>query len=74
MALNRVRLRRREFPYFRDLAWIFGIALLIRVTWSLLAPQLDPFLRISPLLGDAASYDRIAQSLLNGTGYAEYPP
>lgn len=51
---------------------IFIIALVIRITWAILASSVDPFLRKDPLLGDAASYYRIAINLLNGNGYAQY--
>lgn len=58
----------------RDLVIIAGLMLIVRLVWALLAPALDPFLQQSPLLGDAASYDRIAKSILAGTGFTERPP
>lgn len=57
-----------------DAGVIFLSALVVRLVWALLAPEFDPFLQASPLHGDAASYDRIAQSLLSGTGFSERPP
>jgi 4-amino-4-deoxy-L-arabinose transferase-like glycosyltransferase len=57
-----------------DLAIILGLALAVRLVWALIAPSVDPFLVHSPLLGDAASYGRIAKSLLAGAGFAERPP
>lgn len=54
--------------------WLFLSALSIRIVWALLAPQIDPFLQLNPLHGDAASYDRIAQNLVNGFGFSEYAP
>jgi 4-amino-4-deoxy-L-arabinose transferase-like glycosyltransferase len=64
---------------FRPLVWltaikpvhIFILALLIRVVYTLVAPQVDPFLQRDPLLGDAGSYDRIIRSLLAGSGYRQ---
>jgi len=57
-----------------DLLVILGLALAVRLAWALLAPSLDPLLRESPLLGDAASYDRIAKSLSAGAWFSEFPP
>lgn len=59
---------------WQDLVIIAGLALVVRLAWALLTPSLDPFLQRSPLLGDAASYDRIARSLLAGTGLTPRPP
>lgn len=53
---------------------IVGLALIVRVAWALGSARLDPFLRIDPLHGDAASYVRIARGLLGGHGYSQYPP
>jgi 4-amino-4-deoxy-L-arabinose transferase-like glycosyltransferase len=53
---------------------IFFLALAVRLAWTAAAVQVDPFLRDAPLHGDAASYDRIIQSLLAGTGFSEHPP
>jgi len=50
---------------------IVGLALIIRIVWAIIAPEVDPFLVQSPLLGDAASYDRIAKSLMAGTGFVD---
>ena len=54
------------------LTFIFIIALLFRITWALLAASVDPFLNSNPLLGDAASYYRIAMNLLDGNGFSQY--
>lgn len=51
---------------------IFALALLVRVAYALVAPRIDPFLAQNPLLGDAASYDRIARTLMDGGMYGEY--
>ncbi len=64
---------------FSPLAWLtaikpahlFILALLVRVVYTLVAPQVDPFLQRDPLLGDAGSYDRIIRSLLAGSGYRQ---
>jgi len=53
---------------------IAGIALFVRLSYALMAPNVDPFLKLDPLHGDAASYDRIIRSLLANTGYSQYPP
>jgi 4-amino-4-deoxy-L-arabinose transferase-like glycosyltransferase len=52
--------------------FIFCLALLLRVCYALVATRIDPFLARDPLLGDAASYDRIARTLLAGGSYGEY--
>ncbi len=71
-------------PQLRRQAWvespglgmmfIFITSFGLRLVYVLLAGQIDPFLRENPLHGDAASYDRIARSLLNHTGYSVAPP
>ncbi|HNP71193.1 MAG TPA: glycosyltransferase family 39 protein [Kouleothrix sp.] len=53
-------------------AFVFGLALLLRCVYALAAPYADPFLARSPLLGDAASYDRIARTLLATGVYGEF--
>lgn len=50
---------------------VFSLALLLRVGYAIVAPSIDPFLIQDPLLGDAASYDRIARTLLAGGAYGE---
>lgn len=52
---------------------VFLLALLIRLLWAILAESYDPFLIRDPLLGDAASYHRIAINLLAGNGFAYAP-
>lgn len=52
--------------------FIFGLALFIRLAYALAAPHIDPFLVRNPLLGDAASYDRIARTLLADGTYGEF--
>jgi len=47
-----------------------ALALLLRIVWSLQAPQWDPKLRVSERWGDAESYHRLAQSLLQGKGWS----
>lgn len=57
-------------------AWalmVFGVALVVRLAYALVAPRIDPFLVSDPLLGDARSYDRIARSLLAGGAYETTP-
>lgn len=54
-----------------DLTIIAGIALMTRLAWAIIGPTVDPFLIQSPLLGDAASYDRIARSIMAGEGYID---
>lgn len=54
-----------------DLTIIVSLALLVRIAWAIIAPKIDPFLIRSPLLGDAASYDRIAKSLMAGAGFID---
>jgi 4-amino-4-deoxy-L-arabinose transferase-like glycosyltransferase len=56
------------------LASLFAIALILRVTYAFIAVEVDPILSGDPLNGDAASYDRIARSLLDGTGFTSEPP
>lgn len=51
--------------------FIFGIAAVLRISYAVAAPYVDPFLIRDPLLGDAASYDRIARTLLATSEYAE---
>jgi 4-amino-4-deoxy-L-arabinose transferase-like glycosyltransferase len=51
--------------------FIFCVSLLLRVAYTLTAVKIDPFLIRDPLLGDAASYDRIARTLLAGGAYGE---
>ena len=78
LALTRTRAHQARVhsgaSIWLDLVIILALALAVRLSWALLAPSLDPFLKQSPLLGDAASYDRIAKSLLAGTGFTERPP
>ncbi|MFW5748460.1 MAG: ArnT family glycosyltransferase, partial [Chloroflexota bacterium] len=50
------------------------LALFVRVIFALISPHVDPFISENPLHGDAASYDRIARSLLAGTGFSQFPP
>ncbi len=52
---------------------VFALALGVRVAWALLAGRLDPFIRLNPLHGDAAAYDRIARNLMAGNGFAQQP-
>ncbi|MBN1956496.1 MAG: glycosyltransferase family 39 protein [Anaerolineae bacterium] len=54
----------------RRLVLLVAAALLIRVLYTAIAPQIDPFLRTDPLHGDAGSYDQIARSLLAGNGFS----
>jgi 4-amino-4-deoxy-L-arabinose transferase-like glycosyltransferase len=49
---------------------LFLTALVLRVIYALIVVDIDPVLNGNPLLGDAASYDRIARSLINGTGFS----
>src|SRR5256885_781081 len=51
--------------------FIFCVSLMLRAGYAIVAPHLDPFLIRDPLLGDAASYDRIARTLLVGGAYGE---
>lgn len=51
---------------------VFLLALVLRTAYALIAPHVDPFLVSNPLLGDAASYDRVARTLLSGGAYGEY--
>lgn len=56
--------------------WLWAItlvALATRIVYALLATQIDPFLRVNPLHGDAASYNSIARNLLHGYGFASSP-
>jgi 4-amino-4-deoxy-L-arabinose transferase-like glycosyltransferase len=57
-----------------DLAIIIGLTIILRLSWAILAPSVDPFLKQSPLHGDAAAYDQIARSILAGVGFTEQPP
>ncbi len=50
------------------LATIVGVGLLIRATYVLIAPQIDPVLRRDPLYGDASGYHVLAINLLKGLG------
>jgi 4-amino-4-deoxy-L-arabinose transferase-like glycosyltransferase len=52
---------------------LFVFAFLLRASYALLAVSYDPILNGDPLMGDAASYDRIAQTLMAGGGYGERP-
>jgi 4-amino-4-deoxy-L-arabinose transferase-like glycosyltransferase len=70
------RLRNVQVPSYlatvrRWAICIFGLSLLLRAVYALAAPHIDPFLIRDPLLGDAASYDRVARSLMAGGGYGE---
>ena len=64
------------YPSFeqRWLVVVFALALVIRVAYAFLAPQVDPFLIQDELHGDAADYDLLAQNLIQGRGFTEYPP
>lgn len=53
---------------------LFVSAFLIRAIYAAIAVAVDPILNGDPLLGDAASYDRIARSIAAGTGFSEAPP
>jgi 4-amino-4-deoxy-L-arabinose transferase-like glycosyltransferase len=57
----------------RILIVLFLLAFLLRAVYALIAVAVDPILRGDPLMGDAASYDRIARSLMAGGGYGEVP-
>jgi 4-amino-4-deoxy-L-arabinose transferase-like glycosyltransferase len=50
------------------------VALTLRLAAALLLPDVDPFLQLDPLHGDARSYDRLARNLALGNGYTERPP
>lgn len=52
---------------------IIVLALILRIVYAFLAPQIDPFLKTNPLHGDAAAYDGIARNLLAGYGFASTP-
>ena len=52
---------------------LFVVAFLFRAVYSLIAATVDPIMSGDPLMGDAASYDRIARSLMAGGGYGEVP-
>lgn len=52
--------------------FIFCFALTLRCVYALLASYVDPFLVRDPLLGDAASYDRLTRTLLTTGEYAEF--
>lgn len=52
---------------------VFLLALVLRTAYALIAPHVDPFLVSNPLLGDAASYDRVARTLLSGGLTASMP-
>lgn len=52
-------------------AFILCLSLLLRLAYAVVAPQIDPLLARDPLHGDAASYDRIARTLLAGGPYGE---
>jgi 4-amino-4-deoxy-L-arabinose transferase-like glycosyltransferase len=47
---------------------IVALALLVRVAYVLMAPQVDPILRRDPLYGDASGYHLLAVNLLKGLG------
>lgn len=49
---------------------ILSLAVLLRVAWSLLAPNYDPYLRGNPLQGDAIGYVQLSKNLINGNGYS----
>jgi 4-amino-4-deoxy-L-arabinose transferase-like glycosyltransferase len=49
---------------------LFVMALVLRAAYAIAAVRVDPILDGNPLLGDAASYDRIARSLVGGTGFS----
>jgi len=49
------------------------LALTIRIVYAFLAVRVDPFLKVNPLHGDAASYDRIARNLMAGHGFGQQP-
>ncbi len=51
---------------------LFIAALVVRIIWAVMAEKIDPFLISNPLLGDAASYYRIAMNLLMGNGFSQY--
>jgi 4-amino-4-deoxy-L-arabinose transferase-like glycosyltransferase len=67
-------MREQQRIDFYLLMSIFTLALVVRMIWALLAEILDPFLIENPLLGDAASYHRLAMNLLAGNGYTQNPP
>jgi 4-amino-4-deoxy-L-arabinose transferase-like glycosyltransferase len=52
---------------------MFAVAFGLRTGYALLAVDIDPIMSGDPLMGDAASYDRIARSLMAGGGYGEEP-
>jgi 4-amino-4-deoxy-L-arabinose transferase-like glycosyltransferase len=52
---------------------LFIVALGLRTLYALIVVEIDPVMSGDPLMGDAASYDRIARSLMAGTGYSEVP-
>jgi 4-amino-4-deoxy-L-arabinose transferase-like glycosyltransferase len=54
----------------RILAFTVLLALLLRVLYVLVAPQVDPVLRRNPLHGDASGYHVLAQNLLAGEGFS----
>jgi 4-amino-4-deoxy-L-arabinose transferase-like glycosyltransferase len=58
----------------RNALVIFLVSLSARLVWTALIPYLDPFIKNQPLLGDANSYDLIAQGIMLGFGFSGLPP
>ena len=57
----------------RLVAALWLLATLARLGYTLLALRYDPFIASDPLLGDAASYDRVGWTLARGGGYGQQP-
>jgi len=53
---------------------LLALALAVRTVYAFLAPHVDPFLIQDQLYGDAVDYDLLAQNLIQGRGFTEYPP
>ncbi len=54
----------------RILLSVVLLALVLRVLYVLVAPQVDPLLRQNPLHGDASGYHLLAKHLLSGEGFS----
>jgi len=50
-------------------AVILLIALIVRVVWTVAAPQVDPIISANPYHGDALDYDAIARNVIAGRGF-----
>ncbi|MBK8900841.1 MAG: glycosyltransferase family 39 protein [Anaerolineaceae bacterium] len=66
--MNPILVKLKENRFNWAVIGVVILALLVRVTYVLLAPRIDPIIQQQPLYGDASGYHLLAVNLLKGLG------